>query len=138
MAVHLERYVSSATELDALDPRRLLASRVFRATESADAAAELRVAGAAFVRVRANALAELRRYRSARARLSACREQQIGGSAFRGLIWHLNPQLGLFLNPFGLVLTHLHTVYMVCSECLPTRLNPLVERTCFSQAERPL
>jgi len=68
MAVHLERYVSSATELDALDPRRLLASRVFRATESADAAAELRVAGAAFVRVRANALAELRRYRSARAR----------------------------------------------------------------------
>jgi hypothetical protein len=68
MAVHLERYVSSATELDALDPRRLLASRVFRATESADTAAELRVAGAAFVRVRANALAELRRYRSARAR----------------------------------------------------------------------
>ena len=28
---------------------------------------------------------------------------------------------------------HLHTVHMGCSECLPTLLNPLAERTCFSQ-----
>ena len=28
---------------------------------------------------------------------------------------------------------HLHTVYMEYSECLPTLLNPLAERTCFSQ-----
>jgi len=44
----------------------------------------------------------------------------------------LNP-LGLFLEPPGPLLTHLHTVYMAYSECLPTRLNPLAERTCFSQ-----
>ena len=36
------------------------------------------------------------------------------------------------LEPPG-PLTHLHTVYMAYSECLPTRLNPLAERTCFSQ-----
>jgi hypothetical protein len=29
---------------------------------------------------------------------------------------------------------HLRTVYMVYSECLPTRSNPLAERACFSQA----
>jgi hypothetical protein len=28
---------------------------------------------------------------------------------------------------------HLHTVYMEYSECLPTLLNPLAERTCFAQ-----
>ena len=28
---------------------------------------------------------------------------------------------------------HLHTVYMAYAECLPTRLNPLAERACFSQ-----
>ena len=28
---------------------------------------------------------------------------------------------------------HLPTVYMTYSECLPTLLNPLAERTCFSQ-----
>ena len=44
----------------------------------------------------------------------------------------MNP-LGLFLEPPGPLLTHLHTVYMGCSERLPTRLNPLAERTCFSQ-----
>ena len=44
----------------------------------------------------------------------------------------MNP-LGLFLEPPGPLLTHLHTVLMACSECLPTRLNPLAERTCFSQ-----
>ena len=44
----------------------------------------------------------------------------------------MNP-LGLFLDPPGPLLTHLHTVYMAYSECLPTRLNPLAERTCFSQ-----
>jgi hypothetical protein len=32
----------------------------------------------------------------------------------------------------------LHTVYMAYSESLPTRLNPLVERTCFSQAHSSL
>ena len=48
----------------------------------------------------------------------------------------MNP-LGLFLEPPGPLLTHLHTVYMAYSECLPTRLNPLAERACFSQA-RPV
>jgi hypothetical protein len=37
---------------------------------------------------------------------------------------HVNP-LGLFLNPRGHLLTHLHIVSMACSECLPTRLNAL-------------
>ena len=46
------------------------------------------------------------------------------GSDFRGP--RLNP-LGLFLR------TILHTVYMSYSECLPTLLNPLAERTCCSQ-----
>ena len=36
------------------------------------------------------------------------------------------------LEPPGPIFTHLHTVYMACSERLPTRLNPLAERTCFS------
>jgi hypothetical protein len=36
-------------------------------------------------------------------------------------------------EPPGPLLTHLHTVYMAYSECRPTRLNPLAERTCFSQ-----
>jgi hypothetical protein len=55
------------------------------------------------------------------------REQQIGGS--RG---SLEPP-GPLLDPPGPLLTHLHTVFMAYSECLPTRLNPLAERTCFSQ-----
>jgi hypothetical protein len=38
------------------------------------------------------------------------------------------------LEPPGPLLTHLHTVYMAYSECLPTRLTALAERTCFSQA----
>jgi hypothetical protein len=37
------------------------------------------------------------------------------------------------LNPPGPLLAHLHTVYMACSECLPTRLNPVAEGTCCSQ-----
>jgi hypothetical protein len=38
------------------------------------------------------------------------------------------------LEPPGPLPTHLHTVYMGCSECLPTLLNcPQAERTCFSQ-----
>ena len=53
------------------------------------------------------------------------REQQIGGSG-----GSLEPP-GPLLEPPGPLLTHLHTVYMVYSECLPTRLNPLAERTCF-------
>ena len=28
---------------------------------------------------------------------------------------------------------HLHTVHMEYSECLPTLLNPMAERICFSQ-----
>ena len=44
----------------------------------------------------------------------------------------MNP-LGLFLNPQLGLLTHLHSVYMAYSVCLPTRLTPLAERTCFSQ-----
>ena len=46
---------------------------------------------------------------------------------------HLNP-LSVFLNPHGLLLTHLHTVCVEYSDRLPTLLNPLAERTCFSQA----
>ena len=56
------------------------------------------------------------------------REQQIGGSG-----GSLEPP-GPLLEPPWPLLTHLRTVYMVCSECLPTRLHPLVERPCFSQA----
>ena len=44
----------------------------------------------------------------------------------------MNP-LGLFLETPGPLLTHLHTVYMAYSERLPTRVNPLAERTRFSQ-----
>ena len=49
----------------------------------------------------------------------------------------MNP-LGLFLEPPGPLLTHLHTVYMAYSERLPTRLNPLAERACCSQVDRML
>ena len=57
------------------------------------------------------------------------REQQIGGSGDS-----LEPPWASFLNPPpGPLPTHLHTVYLAYSECLPTRLNPLAERTCFSQ-----
>jgi hypothetical protein len=55
------------------------------------------------------------------------REKQIGGSG-----GSLDPPRPL-LEPPGNLLTHLHTVYTVYSGCLPTRLNPLAERTCFSQ-----
>jgi hypothetical protein len=47
----------------------------------------------------------------------------------------LNP-LGLFLEPPGPLPTHFHTVYIAYSECLPTRVNRLAERTCFSQVIR--
>jgi hypothetical protein len=57
------------------------------------------------------------------------REKQIGGSG-----GSLEPP-GPRLEPPGPLLTHLHTGYMACSECLPTRLIFLAERTCFSQAE---
>jgi hypothetical protein len=36
----------------------------------------------------------------------------------------------------GPLLTHPHTVYMAYSECLPTRVNPLAERACFSFPRR--
>jgi hypothetical protein len=58
---------------------------------------------------------------------AAVMEQQIGGSG-----GSLEPP-GPLLEPPGPLLTHLHTVYMGYSERLPTRLNPLAERTCFSQ-----
>ena len=48
------------------------------------------------------------------------RKKEIGGS-------------GGSLGPPVPLLTHLHTVCMGYSECLPTRLNPLAERACFSQ-----
>jgi tRNA-dihydrouridine synthase len=48
------------------------------------------------------------------------REKQIGGA-------------GGSLEPPGRLLTHRHTVYMANSECLPTHLSPLAERTYFSQ-----
>jgi hypothetical protein len=51
------------------------------------------------------------------------REKQIGGS-------------GGSLEPPGPLLTHLHTVHIAYSECLPTRLNLLAERTYFSQVPR--
>jgi hypothetical protein len=38
------------------------------------------------------------------------------------------------LEPPWPLLTHLRTAYTAYSECLPTRLTPLAERTCFSQA----
>jgi hypothetical protein len=41
-------------------------------------------------------------------------EKEIGGS-------------GGSLEPPGPLPTHLHTVYMAYSECLPARLNPLAE-----------
>jgi hypothetical protein len=53
--------------------------------------------------------------------LAPGREQQIGGS-------------GGSLEPPGPLLTHLRTVCMAYSERLSTRLNPLAEGTCFSQA----
>ena len=56
------------------------------------------------------------------------REKYIGGSG-----GSLEPP-GRLLEPPGPLLTHLHTVYIAYSECLLTRLNPLAERTCFSQA----
>ena len=37
------------------------------------------------------------------------------------------------MNPLGPFFTHLRTVYMACSECLPTCVNPRAERACFSQ-----
>jgi hypothetical protein len=55
------------------------------------------------------------------------REQQIGGSG-----GSLEPP-GPLLEPPGPLLTHLHTVYIAYSDGLPTRLNPLAERTYFSQ-----
>ena len=48
------------------------------------------------------------------------REKEIGGS-------------GGSLEPPGPLPTHLHTVYMEYSECVPTLVNPLAKRTCFSQ-----
>ena len=55
------------------------------------------------------------------------REKQIRGSG--GSAEPPGPPL----EPPGPPLMHLHTVYMAYSECLPTRVNPLAERTCFSQ-----
>ena len=46
--------------------------------------------------------------------------------------------LGGSLEPPGPLPMHLHTVYMEYSECLPTLLNPLAERSCFSQVEPPV
>jgi hypothetical protein len=62
------------------------------------------------------------------------REQQMGGSAGDSL----EPPGPLLEPPAGPLLTHLHTVYMAYSERLPTRLNPLAKRTCFSQARPQL
>jgi hypothetical protein len=42
---------------------------------------------------------------------------------------------GAHLNPLGPFL-RTSTPYMAYSECLATRLNPLAERICFSQAPR--
>jgi hypothetical protein len=61
--------------------------------------------------------------------MARSREKEIGDS--RGSLEPPGP-----LNTH--LLTHLHAVYMAYSECLPTRLNPLAERTCFSQARSSL
>jgi hypothetical protein len=53
------------------------------------------------------------------------REKQIGGSG-----GSLEPPVPL-LEPPGTLLTRLQTVYIAYFECLPTRLSPLAERTCF-------
>jgi hypothetical protein len=55
------------------------------------------------------------------------REKQIGGSG-----GSLEPP-GPLLEPPGPLLTHLHTVYMAYSDCLPNHSNPLAKMTCFSQ-----
>ena len=60
---------------------------------------------------------------------TGAREEHIGGSG-----GSLVDPPGPLLEPPWPLLTHLHTAYMVYSECLPTRLNPLAERTCFPQA----
>jgi hypothetical protein len=70
------------------------------------------------------------RHREPRRRVPV-REKQIGGSG-----GSLEPP-GPLLEPPGPLLTHLHTVHMAYSERLPTRLNPLAERTCFSQVPVP-
>ena len=69
------------------------------------------------------------RGRSLRARIGGQHIGDSGGS--------LEPP-GPLLEPPGPLLTHLRTVCMAHSECLPTCLNPLAERTCFSQATRPI
>ena len=58
------------------------------------------------------------------------REQQIGGSG-----GSLEPP-GPLLDPPGphFLRTSIDTVWIACSERLPTRLNPLAEGACFSQA----
>jgi hypothetical protein len=56
------------------------------------------------------------------------REQQMGGSG-----GSVEPPAPL-LDPPGPLLMHRHTVCIAYFECLPTRLNPLAERACFSQA----
>jgi hypothetical protein len=58
--------------------------------------------------------------------LALAGKQHIGGSG-----GSLEPPGPLLETP-GPRLTHLHTVYIAYSVCLPTRLNPLAERTCFS------
>ena len=39
------------------------------------------------------------------------------------------------LEPPGPLHTHLRTVHMACSECLPTRLDPLAERALLPPGE---
>ena len=55
-----------------------------------------------------------------------------GETDTRGSGGSLEPP-GPLLEPPGPLLTHLHTVDIAYSECLPTHLNPLAERACFSQ-----
>jgi hypothetical protein len=55
-------------------------------------------------------------------------EQQIGSAG-----GSLEPP-GPLLEPPGPLPMRLPTVHMECSGCLPALLNPLAERTCFSQA----
>ena len=69
-------------------------------------------------------------------------ERQPGGpSLLDGTVnhdnWHYRREQhrggpGGSVEPPGPLPMHLHTVYMECSECLPTILNPLAERTRFS------
>jgi hypothetical protein len=71
---------------------------------------------------------------TALAALSSAMQSASQGERYRGFRGPSGLR-GPSLEPPGPLLTQvLHNVYMAYSECIFTRLNPLAERTCFSQA----